>query len=118
MASAGTEAAGRLTGSSSRGSGTAPRPTDDVTVPVRDRPAKFSGHDRQQWERQRGLPNLIYTNGVVWRLYGRASSVLENRPPGPASGLGCRPEAIREPAHQADSTADPSGACRQDAQSA
>jgi hypothetical protein len=32
-------------------------------------PAKFSGHDRQQWERHRDLPNLIYTNGTEWRLY-------------------------------------------------
>jgi hypothetical protein len=32
-------------------------------------PAKFTGHDRQQWERQRDLPNLIYTNGTAWRLY-------------------------------------------------
>jgi hypothetical protein len=32
-------------------------------------PAKFSGHDREQWERQRDLPNLVYTNGTEWRLY-------------------------------------------------
>jgi hypothetical protein len=32
-------------------------------------PAKFTGHDREQWERQRDLPNLIYTNGTEWRLY-------------------------------------------------
>jgi Type ISP C-terminal specificity domain/N-6 DNA Methylase len=32
-------------------------------------PAKFTGHDRAQWERQRDLPNLIYTNGTEWRLY-------------------------------------------------
>jgi hypothetical protein len=32
-------------------------------------PAKFTGHDRQQWERQRDLPNLIYTSGTHWRLY-------------------------------------------------
>ena len=32
-------------------------------------PARFTGHDRQQWERQRDLPNLIYTNGSHWRLY-------------------------------------------------
>ena len=32
-------------------------------------PARFTGHDRQQWERQRDLPNLIYTNGTHWRLY-------------------------------------------------
>lgn len=32
-------------------------------------PAKFTGHDKLQWERQRDLPNLIYTNGTDWRLY-------------------------------------------------
>lgn len=32
-------------------------------------PARFTGHDRQQWERQRDLPNLIYTSGTHWRLY-------------------------------------------------
>jgi hypothetical protein len=32
-------------------------------------PASFTGHDKLQWERQRDLPNLIYTNGTAWRLY-------------------------------------------------
>jgi hypothetical protein len=32
-------------------------------------PAGFHGHDKRQWERQRDLPNLIYTNGTEWRLY-------------------------------------------------
>ncbi len=32
-------------------------------------PAKFAGHDKVQWQRQRDLPNLIYTNGTHWRLY-------------------------------------------------
>lgn len=32
-------------------------------------PANFTGHDRRQWERQRDLPNLMYTNGTAWRLY-------------------------------------------------
>ena len=32
-------------------------------------PARFNGHDKKQWERQRDLPNLIYTNGTHWRLY-------------------------------------------------
>ncbi|MDQ2873387.1 MAG: N-6 DNA methylase [Actinomycetota bacterium] len=32
-------------------------------------PARFTGHDKLQWERQRDLPNLIYTNGTHWRLY-------------------------------------------------
>jgi hypothetical protein len=32
-------------------------------------PVRFTGHDKEQWERQRDLPNLIYTNGTDWRLY-------------------------------------------------
>ncbi len=32
-------------------------------------PATFRSHDRKQWERQRDLPNLIYTNGTEWRLW-------------------------------------------------
>lgn len=32
-------------------------------------PAQFRGHDKLQWERQRDLPNLIYTNGTDFRLY-------------------------------------------------
>ena len=32
-------------------------------------PAEFHGHDLTQWERQRDLPNLLYTNGTEFRLY-------------------------------------------------
>lgn len=32
-------------------------------------PTTFTGHDKRQWERQRDLPNLVYTNGTDWRLY-------------------------------------------------
>ena len=32
-------------------------------------PAGFTSHDKRQWDRQRDLPNLIYTNGTEWRLY-------------------------------------------------
>ncbi|MDV8003048.1 type ISP restriction/modification enzyme [Rhodococcus sp. IEGM 1408] len=32
-------------------------------------PEAMAGHNRRQWERQRDLPNLIYTNGTEWRLY-------------------------------------------------
>jgi hypothetical protein len=31
--------------------------------------AGFTGHDKQQWERLRDFPNLLYTNGTAWRLY-------------------------------------------------
>lgn len=32
-------------------------------------PAGFKGHDLEQWERQKDLPNLLYTNGSEWRLF-------------------------------------------------
>jgi hypothetical protein len=32
-------------------------------------PDGFTGHDRKQWERQKDLPNLLYSNGLDWRLY-------------------------------------------------
>jgi hypothetical protein len=38
-------------------------------------PADLTGHDRTQWERQRDLPNLLYTNGTDWRLYRDAELV-------------------------------------------
>ena len=33
------------------------------------RPEGFTGQDRQQWERFKALPNLIYTDGSEWSLY-------------------------------------------------
>lgn len=32
-------------------------------------PETFTGHDLEQWNRQRDLPNLLYTNGIEWRLW-------------------------------------------------
>lgn len=32
-------------------------------------PGSFRGHNKQQWERLKDLPNLIYTNGHEWRLW-------------------------------------------------
>lgn len=32
-------------------------------------PSRMRGHNLLQWERQRDLPNLLYTNGTDWRLY-------------------------------------------------
>lgn len=40
-------------------------------------PASFRGHDLVQWERQRDLPNLIYTNGVEWRRWHDGEPVGE-----------------------------------------
>jgi len=42
----------------------------EVKAPGRTiNPAEMGGHDLEQWERQRDLPNLIYTNGTDWRYY-------------------------------------------------
>jgi Type ISP C-terminal specificity domain/N-6 DNA Methylase len=42
----------------------------EVKAPGRTiNPGHFKGHDLRQWERQRDLPNLLYTNGTEWRLY-------------------------------------------------
>lgn len=32
-------------------------------------PSTFTGHNRDQWNRLKDLPNLVYTNGTEWRLY-------------------------------------------------
>lgn len=40
-------------------------------------PAGFKGHDLKQWERQRDLPNLLYTNGTEWRLFRDSEMVGE-----------------------------------------
>ncbi len=40
-------------------------------------PQSFTVHDRTQWERQRDLPNLVYTNGTEWRLYRDGEPVGE-----------------------------------------
>ncbi|EPR77506.1 Adenine specific DNA methyltransferase [Leifsonia rubra CMS 76R] len=32
-------------------------------------PTTFKGHNKDQWNRLKGLPNLVYTNGSEWRLY-------------------------------------------------
>ena len=33
------------------------------------RPEHFRGHNRDQWQRFKALPNLIYTDGSEWSLY-------------------------------------------------
>lgn len=32
-------------------------------------PAAFKGHNLRQWERLKDIPNLLYTNGIEWRLW-------------------------------------------------
>jgi Type ISP C-terminal specificity domain/Uncharacterized protein conserved in bacteria (DUF2188)/N-6 DNA Methylase len=42
----------------------------EVKAPGRGiNPSGLKGHDLRQWERQKDLPNLLYTNGTEWRLY-------------------------------------------------
>lgn len=40
-------------------------------------PESFTGHDARQWDRQKDLPNLVYTNGTEWRLYRNTHLVGE-----------------------------------------
>ncbi|WP_371787321.1 N-6 DNA methylase [Streptomyces albidoflavus] len=40
-------------------------------------PEFFTGHDERQWNRQKDLPNLVYTNGTEWRLYRNAELIGE-----------------------------------------
>jgi hypothetical protein len=40
-------------------------------------PTGFKGHDLKQWERQKDLPNLLYTNGTEWRLFRDGEPVGE-----------------------------------------
>ena len=39
------------------------------------RPERFTGHDRQQWERFKALPNLLYLDGNEWALYRQGERV-------------------------------------------
>jgi len=41
----------------------------EVKAPGRIDPDGLRGHDLRQWQRQKDLPNLLYTNGTQWRLY-------------------------------------------------
>lgn len=38
-------------------------------------PAAFKGHNLQQWNRLKDLPNLVYTNGIEWRLWRGGEAV-------------------------------------------
>jgi hypothetical protein len=53
-------------------------------------PDSFTGHNRRQWERQRDLPNLIYTNGTEWRLWrdGEAGGLPVHTAGGPLDRVG------------------------------
>ena len=42
-------------------------------------PNRFTGHNRQQWNNFRNLPNLIYTDGSVWTLFHTGQQVAQVR---------------------------------------
>ena len=46
------------------------------------RPEGFTGRDRQQWERFKALPNLIYTDGSEWSLYRSGPVFVTGSEPG------------------------------------
>ncbi|MBL3678905.1 hypothetical protein D3230_06295 [Leucobacter chromiireducens subsp. solipictus] len=49
----------------------------EVKAPGRSiNPTEMTGHDLEQWTRQRDLPNLLYTNGTDWRYY-RGGELIE-----------------------------------------
>jgi len=50
-------------------------------------PQRYKGHDREQWQRLRDLPNLIYTDGCEWALYRNGALVKGRAPLENASGL-------------------------------
>ncbi|MEB3160631.1 MAG: type ISP restriction/modification enzyme [Synechocystis sp.] len=42
----------------------------ELKAPQKDiNPSRFKGNDKDQWEKFKNLPNLIYTNGNHWSLY-------------------------------------------------
>jgi hypothetical protein len=38
-------------------------------------PKRFTGRNKEQWDRLRDLPNLLYTNGTEWRLFRHGEPV-------------------------------------------
>lgn len=55
-------------------------------------PDGFNKHDREQWERLRDMPNLLYTNGTSWRLYRSGALVGDplNFTGGPLTSAGSK----------------------------
>ncbi|MEN2981396.1 MAG: type ISP restriction/modification enzyme [Thermus sp.] len=50
----------------------------ELKAPGKDlEPARFTGHDKAQWERFKALPNLIYSNGLIFRLYRQGQLLCE-----------------------------------------
>ncbi len=57
-------------------------------------PRQFSGHNREQWDKFKQLPNLLYTDGTEWGLYrgGERTGLVTTIGDVPSLG----PEAIDE----------------------
>ncbi|MCF8033240.1 MAG: hypothetical protein K9K66_08965 [Desulfarculaceae bacterium] len=39
------------------------------------KPSRYKGHDKDQWERFKNLPNILYTDGNEWALYRDGKAV-------------------------------------------
>ena len=66
------------------------------------RPGGFTGRDRQQWERFKALPNLIYTDGSEWSLYRSGQLQARTRIVSDISSGGAKAVNLQElPAHHA-----------------
>lgn len=61
-------------------------------------PSSLAGHDLKQWERQRDLPNLLYTNGTEFRLYRDGELLLDPvlLPGGPLEAVGAKLKSTNE----------------------
>ena len=44
------------------------------------RTTRFRGHDRQQWEKFKALPNILYTDSIEWMLYRSGVAQPEESP--------------------------------------
>ena len=53
-------------------------------------PNRFRGHDRQQWNNFKNLPNLIYTDGLEWTLFHSGQRITRLRLSGDLTADGAR----------------------------
>ena len=60
------------------------------------RPDRLRGRDKEQWERLKGHPNLIYTDGSEWGLYRYGERVDYLRPQGSAPDDGAEAFSTRD----------------------
>ncbi|HEY9412377.1 MAG TPA: type ISP restriction/modification enzyme [Jiangellaceae bacterium] len=62
----------------------------ELKAPEKDLPPNWrpNAHDRQQWEKLRVLPNLLYSNGASWSLFRKGNLVGSARLVGDLSHAG------------------------------